>query len=145
MIGHHVRRLLAVALTPDEVRERLEKAAVLVGEIGEREEAQKAEAKAAKDRIASMGVELSQLAREARDREALRDVQCVWEADYGRAVATLIRTDTGEAIETRGLTTEEMQVQIPAPVMSSDDLVESTDARVSPPSPRRRRTQDTEA
>ena len=136
MIGHHVRRLLAVALTPDEVRERLEKSAVLVGEIEEREEAQKADAKAAKDKIAGMAVELTQLAREARDREAMRDVQCVWEADYGRGVATLIRTDTGEAIETRGLTTEEMQIQIPPTNVGEDE------AREPKPSPRRRKSED---
>ena len=103
MIGHHVRRLLAVALTPDEVRERLE---------------------------------MTQLAREARDREAMRDVQCVWEADYGRGVATLIRTDTGEAIETRGLTTEEMQIQIPPTNVGEDE------AREPKPSPRRRKSED---
>lgn len=150
MIGHSVKRHLPVPLTPEEVRERLEQSAVMIGEIEKQEIDAKAKAKADKEAIETLRAQLSQLSREARDREAFKDVTCRWEPHYDRGEAVLKRTDTGEVIDRRGLSEQELQTHLPVfePSGESEPIVEITDlppVTQLPSSPRRRTPKGTDA
>ena len=151
MIGHSVKRHLPVPLTPEEVRERLEQSAVMIGEIEKQEVDAKARAKADKEAIETLRAQLSQLSREARDREAFRDVSCRWEAHYDRGEALLKRTDTDEVIDRRGLSEQELQTHLPVfepSAVEAEPIVEITDlppVTQLPSSPRRRTPKGTDA
>jgi len=143
MIGHAVRRYLAVPLSKEEVDERLQKVAVMVGAVEDRELVVKEEAKKAKEGLDKMREEIGGLSKEARERSQYRDVKCVWRADYTRGEARLERTDTGHVVETRGLTEAEMQTRLP--VFENPDAMGDGDEpppMATPKSPRARRKGD---
>jgi hypothetical protein len=77
------------------------------------EEAHKAEAKSAKDDAASLDRDARYMLKCINDGYETRDVIC--DETYQEAVKKMVttRTDTGEIIDSRGLTAEERQLHIP--------------------------------
>jgi len=107
------QREMFVKLTDTEVAGYALEAAKVTLDIGELEDQKKAAASTYKDRIDRAFCQVRELSRKVKDREEIRDVKCVWRADFRAQKATLVREDTGEEISFRDLTSKEMQLEIP--------------------------------
>ena len=106
-------RSLFTKLTDTEVAAHALEAAKVTLDIGELEDQKKAAASTYKDRIDRAFCQVRELSRKVKDREELRDVKCVWCADFKAQKATLVREDTKEEISFRDLTAKEMQMELP--------------------------------
>ncbi len=62
--------------------------------------------------IASLRERRNKLAHTVDTKREVRAVACRWEPDYAKAVTRCVRLDTGEMIEERTLSSEELQVEI---------------------------------
>jgi hypothetical protein len=103
---------LPVPLTDDEVRHRGEELASKLAALDEIDAALKVakqEAKAKKEPIAKRVTELKQ---QIRGRKEARLVECELVRDFDARCAETMRLDTGEVVDTRPLTPEEMQTQL---------------------------------
>lgn len=69
----------------------------------------KASAEAYKDRIGGVNARRAALRRVVINREEMRDVQCTWHADWAGKGMLLRRDDTGEVVEARTMTPDEVQ------------------------------------
>jgi hypothetical protein len=111
-------RTLDVTLTEQEMIERSKKQADLVRKIEEKEAEKKSLAKEMGEEISKLTVHLQEVAREVRAGKKWVEVEVKREKDMARAVEETTRLDTGEVIETRNLTPQEMQLELvkgPAP------------------------------
>ena len=111
-IGEEERSMF-VKLTPGEVAVYALDAARVTLDIGELEDQKKAAASTFKDRIDRSFCVVRELSRKVKDGQELRDVKCTWHADYETRKAFLIRDDTGEEIQSRDLTAQELQGNLP--------------------------------
>ena len=109
-------RSLYVPLTEDEVRLRSQEMATAERILAEAEadedtqaEAWKACKKALETTTADARAKLSIVGRIVREKRELRAVEIVEERNHTLKTVDTIRTDTGEIIETRGMTESEMQ------------------------------------
>lgn len=109
-------RNLYVPLTEDEVRLRSQEMATAERILAEAEadennqaEAWKARKKALETTTADARAKLSIVGRIVREKRELRAVEIVEERNHTLKTVDTIRTDTGEIIETRGMTESEMQ------------------------------------
>lgn len=62
-----------------------------------------------KDRIGGVNAKRAKLRRVVIDRREPRDVECTWHADWASKSMLLRRDDTGEVVEARTMTAEEVQ------------------------------------
>lgn len=106
-------RSLTTRLEPLERYERGMQASALLQQHGQLEEAKKAAASKVKAEIDRVALAMKEAARAARDGHEVRDVQCAWHRDDARALMVLTRTDTGEVVETRPMSTAERQLGLP--------------------------------
>lgn len=109
-------RNLYVPLTEDEVRLRSQEMATAERILAEAEadennqaEAWKARKKALETTTSDARAKLSIVGRIVREKRELRAVEIVEERNHTLKTVDTIRTDTGEIIETRGMTESEMQ------------------------------------
>lgn len=105
-------RPLYCDLTPDELRERGDQLAVLMGEIDHEREEIKETVKELKQALAEKTLRAAKLAGTIRMRREERAVTIETRAITG-GVAQEIRTDTGEVIRTRPMTEAERQRMLP--------------------------------
>lgn len=106
-------KCLPVKLTQDEL---LQKSAELAGTVQDcaTEEIRQADIKAQlKARLAELEARRTQLVIVVTRKEEERDVRCEVLADYAALTATIVRTDTGEAVSSRPLTDAERQDALP--------------------------------
>jgi len=82
--------------------------------------------------IAALREQRNKLAHTIDTGRETRAVACRWEPDYQHSVTRCVRLDTGEMIEERVLTAEEMQVDI----FNGEDV--PAPAAPAAPAPRRR-------
>lgn len=101
--------LLAVKLRPDEVLQRGEVLATLLGRLEELSLEEKALKDTFKRRRETLETEVSDLSRVVRSKAEERAVLVETVGDFERGVAVSIRTDTGEVIRERDLTAAERQ------------------------------------
>lgn len=112
-----IMRDLPVQLTESE----LAAVAREIGRLNAERQGMEAQAKVAsdqwKDRIRGVEARAADLATKAHEGQELRPTECVEEYDYRLGEVRVVRSDTGEKLETRPMTTEERQPSLPAPGM----------------------------
>ena len=106
-------RSLPVALTETEIDERAAKLARLVRERKELEEERKSVVGDYKERIDSLSIQASSLGRQVETHQEDRPVECFERRNLDRKTMDLIRGDTSEVVESRGLHPSEMQDVLP--------------------------------
>lgn len=99
---------LPVKLTETEVLERSRELGAEVAKFEEAVAAQKASAKAHKDKVDTHDVRIRILAGIVRSGEENRPIECEWRADAGLRTLKLVRRDSGEVVRSRPMTDEEM-------------------------------------
>lgn len=109
-------RNLYVPLTEDEVRLRSQEMATAERILAEAEadedtqaEAWKARKKALETTTADARAKLSIVGRVVREKREIRAVEVIESRNHASKTVDTVRTDTGEIIETRGMTESEMQ------------------------------------
>jgi hypothetical protein len=105
-------RTLPVRLTEDEITQRGRAIAKFVKDQTEIEEAKKTAMSGFKEKLDVCAESIGKLSRSITTGEEDREVECHWNKDFGRRVADLIRNDTGEVVETRPLSADEMQEKL---------------------------------
>lgn len=104
-----ITRKLPVKLTNEEVRLRGKRLAALQAEIASLETKKKAAADDFKSQIGERETEMSRLTREINEERELRDVQVTEEKNWELGEVHLIRLDTGEVVEIRPMTPQELK------------------------------------
>ena len=105
-------RNLKCDLRKDEVNSRGEQVAILVGESADLEQARKDANDTAKKENQRCESSITRLSRQVRERAEWRDVECAWERDDADQTMRLVRTDTGEVVWHRPLTSDEKQIRM---------------------------------
>ncbi len=106
------QRNLRVPLTVQEVTERAQRAAHLLGERDHKDEEQKAATKHAKAQIAEVEAELRRVSGEIRDGATYKEVGCERRHNYRLGAITEVRTDTDEVLAERAMTDRERQMDL---------------------------------
>jgi len=110
MNSHPIHRTLPVALTRDEKVNYGWRLAGLYKDYQQVEYAKKAAAENFKEQLDTLDARISHLAGIVRAGEEPRDVECVWRYLFETNSKELIRTDTGEVIETKAIEAAERQL-----------------------------------
>ena len=110
MIQEDAIEKLPCLLSEDELRQRGEELARMVGERDDLEAERAAASKEAKDTIGRLELRLAQLASEVRARTVYRDVTVHAVANFQTKALEWIRLDTGEVVRQRPLSFEELQL-----------------------------------
>ena len=106
-------RTLPCVLTDDELLARGDALARQHAAIKDEEAAQAGEKKRMKEALDELTGEQARLARIVRDKAEPRDVECRIVHDYATQAVQVVRTDTGEVIESRAMTDRERQIGLP--------------------------------
>lgn len=106
-------KILPTQLTNEEVQKRGEELAGLFEKIEELKGAKADDMKAWKDRIETAQMNAHQLATIITTGFEDRPVTCCTTFDYQRLSVTTSRTDTGEILDTRPMTEDERQRELP--------------------------------
>ena len=107
--AHKEMRRLPCKLTQAEFNGKALEFAQLDEELDQLEAKRKAANEGYKDRIGGVNARRSELRRIVVKREEERDVQCTWHADWASKSMLLRRDDTGEVVQARTMTAEEVQ------------------------------------
>jgi hypothetical protein len=110
-----LKRELPVFLTEDELAAKAQELVKVIAETEAAEGKLKLESSMAREDIKELRKKSSRLAATVRNKTECRQVSCAWEIDYLSGIRNLIRTDTGEIVESRTLTVEERQQKLPLP------------------------------
>lgn len=100
-------------LTAEELAERSQEFADLLAERDRVEAAYKAHASAERKRVGGMDVRLRVLMRVVRDKTENRPITCKLRPNYTEGAMDIVRVDNGEVVDTRALTAEERQLEVP--------------------------------
>jgi hypothetical protein len=103
---------LRCVLTTPEVAERADRAAHMVAELFQIEEELASHNKRVKARIAEKKGEHSSLSEEVRTKATYRMVECHDIHNYTKQKVTSVRQDTGEVIDERKMTLDELQLKL---------------------------------
>lgn len=103
---------LACELTEAEYTQRSERLVAVMGEIRDKEKEKKQVAKAYSEEIARLQHSVDELSDVLHNRREYRDVPCTVVTDRDKGVERLIRNDTGEQVNERKLTEDELQEKI---------------------------------
>lgn len=106
-------RILPVELTDVEVQQKATNLAEKVEEIATTKALAKNAAANFKDRLDDLAADASRLSREIRSRTEDRAVDCEESPDYRRGMMDIVRCDTGAVVDSRQLTYEERQQELP--------------------------------
>lgn len=106
-------RNLVCILTDDELDLARDEIARVTSEQERLEDEKKSVTSSYKDKIDRCVLDMRTIARKITTKQEVRGVECVWEFDYRKAMATLIRPDTGEVVDKRAMTAEELQYKLP--------------------------------
>ncbi len=107
------KQSLRVQLTREQVAERADRAAQVLQSRDEKEDEMKAAQKHAKSIIEQLEAELRTLSHEVRTRSIYTPVPCTRTHDYAEGIVYTVREDTSEIIDTRRMTEEEAQRELP--------------------------------
>jgi hypothetical protein len=106
-------RNLYVTLTETELRGYSDELARITTAFYETEAEKKSVMTGFKDKLDKIGLDTRVLARIISTRRELREVECEWTRDYEAQKAFLYRMDTGELVDNRRLTEDEIQQRLP--------------------------------
>jgi len=120
----HEQRELECVLTDTEYAQRSARMSASELEI----EGLKTQRSSLTRQINELAAERNTLAHTLDTRRESRVIDCVWERDYGRGVAVLMRSDNRAIVETRDLTPDERQQSLA--------LVTSPDPEPAPETPK---------
>ena len=102
-------RDLSCTLTEDELKVRSQDLATTIDDRIEVEFDKKKANDKWNTEMKDMGTRIVHLAQVVRTRTEIRPVECLKEINLEERETTIVRRDTGEAIETRGSTTKELE------------------------------------
>lgn len=105
-------RELPIALTDDEVRVRGKELAKVESEYRLAEDAKKADAAHHKDVLTEIEERRGKLAEAINSGKELRRTECAWRRNDDRKTMELLRLDTSEIVESRGMTDAELQEKL---------------------------------
>ena len=114
------KELLRCDLTPEEIKDYGDRLARKCSEIDEIEDQKKAIMSDLKSRIDSANTEKSSLARKIQNKYEFRDVPCEIRKDYGLKLVQSVRLDTGEVINERTMTADELQAGLFQPLQKGE-------------------------
>lgn len=103
---------LPVALTTEELAARAEQLTTIADEIATIKDEKKQAGKEADKRTGALELAAGRVRSEVRRKAADRDVECRWLYDYKAHIAELMRQDSGEIVQRRALTSDELQTNI---------------------------------
>ena len=103
---------LPVALTTEELAARAEQLTAIADEIATEQEKSRQAKKEAAKRIGALELAAGRVRCEVRRKAADRELECRWLYDYTAHIAELMRLDSGEIVQRRALTTDEVQTNI---------------------------------
>ena len=126
-----VHRTLPVALTTEEKINFGRHLAQLYADYQQVEVAKKEAAESFKHQLDRLDGRISYLAGVVRAGEEPRDVECVWRCLFETNSKELIRTDTGEVIETKAIEAAERQL-----LLQINQEAEATEAAKGPSDPK---------
>ena len=107
--GKRETRKLYCVLTQPEFNVRATEYATADQELDTLEAERKTVNEDYKDRIGGVNAKRGKLRRIVIERREPRDVQCTWHADWASKSMLLRRDDTGEVVQARTMTPEEVQ------------------------------------
>jgi hypothetical protein len=107
-----IKRSLPCKLTPEEKLQRVEQFAIESERKAQTEIEQQRAKEEFKDRSLAHQHAISALSNAIRSGQELRPVDCEEVPDYGRGMWDLMRLDTGEFVESRGMSDAERQRDI---------------------------------
>lgn len=118
-------RNLYVTLTEAELRGYSDELARVTTQYFETEAEKKSVMASFKDKLDKMDLDTRVLSRVISTRREMRPVECEWTRDYEAQMTFLYRLDTGEMIDKRRLTEDELQEQLPLPEPPEGTVPES--------------------
>lgn len=107
------KRNLVCELTPEEVKDYSSELARVTSEQERLEDEKRSVTSGYTDKINRCVLDMRTLARKISTGQEMREVDCAWKFDFKTATAKLSRSDTGEVVETRAMTAEELQEKLP--------------------------------
>jgi len=116
-----ITRFLPVPLTPEEFTEKAQELVRIDNEIDDLDAAQKSAAKYTKEKIGGLLSDKRELQEAIKTKQERRPVDCVFEPDFTARVLRLVRLDTGEIVEERTMTADELQGELRYPKADSGD------------------------
>lgn len=129
-----VTRSLPVPLTDAEVADRVREAKGRTDDIAKAHDTLadlSTKTKATKEDIEFHQREVKRLVKIADAREEDRSVPCRWTYDLAANTATLYRTDSGELVESRAMTSEERREIEQKPLFTAQDALQEAAERFS--------------
>lgn len=108
-----VTRSLPCRLTDSELLTKADELSVVVQEVSAEEDRQTDVKAQMKAKLTELDARKTRLAITIGRKEEYRDVRCEVQADAQAGTVTVIRMDTGEALETRPMTEDERQRALP--------------------------------
>lgn len=105
-------RTLSCKLTAEELDKAKTDLSLTCREEEDVTEEKKANGNAFKTRLEEIALKRRSLVGKIESRTEHRPVECEWMFDYKKATKTLVRTDTGEAVQTVTLTERERQTEL---------------------------------
>lgn len=107
------KRQLFVELSQEQLAEKRDQLIAVLDEIDAETAKLDAFKRESKGNTAVLEARLDGLRTAIKKRGVTKDVECVWEHDYTAQMARLRRTDTGEIIADRPLTSDDLQKDLP--------------------------------
>jgi hypothetical protein len=104
--------ILPVRLSDNEIKQRGEKLADLLREIGEKESEKSVETKKFASAIKELEVEADTVAQAIRSGQEDRDVEIERRPDFKKETVEIIRIDTGEVVVTEALSDSDRQTNL---------------------------------
>jgi hypothetical protein len=108
-----ITRTLPVKLTEAEIQQKANALAEKVDEQAVVKTLAKGAAADYKKRLEDLTADASALSRQIRSRSEDRPVECIESPDYHRGMMDISRIDTGEVVDSRQLSYEERQQELP--------------------------------
>lgn len=110
--GKFIKRELPVQLTEMELRDIGRTTALQVGNLATVQAEKKSSASHFKAQEEEINNDIGRLAAMTRNGYEIREVECEVSMDYGDREVTVTRTDTGEVVQRRQMTREEVQTHL---------------------------------
>ncbi len=112
MAGKEIDRMLPVRLSRPELDERSRALASSVDKLADLERRKKVATAAFKLDLDEVLEQQRQLAQAVRDEAEDRLVKCKWVQVFEQRLVQLVRLDTGEIVESRAMSVEELQEEM---------------------------------
>ena len=105
-------RSLRVELTEDEYGRKAQALAAELHTLEQLRARHKAQRAAMRAEDQAQAETVHELGTDVRTRSERRDVECEWIADFPRGLVDLVRTDTGEVLDSRPIEARDRQLAI---------------------------------